>query len=464
MNLSQYKNKKIQTFFLFFLHFIITSSALTHAQFSTSPQEDKESVPDDIIALFDSIDNSSSFNKIFLYINESRGKNAHLGPILKRNIDSNKDSANKFLLLNRLYGIYSFNQSSDTESDGFEAYNNIFDYALKNHIKQNAVIDFSLNEYVNLVQHRFASLSLQQDQRTRETLFKAWDVYIHLDHTSPLPEPNFATAFQAIGNKKDVQSLVLQALADPNIHRSFTLLVSGASAIQETQPKQAITWLIEAKNFLPKRLRRSDAGDVVMALDINAAARYYDQIVDLFESQKQSVEAISYEQERVDKTGGGYGRLWVLLGKVGDTARQKTVFNQLKAPSVKAREVLRAAGIMVKDAQSQDKEMDRRVQSVTPQLTVQQKQVFIAVVEILQTLLTTKRVLEVDEQIEARIMLGLSLWRIGQIPEANAATRMDKPEWLSPRQQNLWNELLRLRVSIAKETEQNTTVSLDAKP
>ena len=130
--------------------------------------------------------------------------------------------------------------------------------------------------------------------------------------------------------------------------------------------------------------------------------------------------------------------MWVLLGKVGDEAGQKSVIAELQSPELKARETLRAVRILGENKGTE-----------TAQIAATQK----TVRELLQSLLLPTRKLADDEQMETRLLLAQNLWRSGELDAAAKIAVMEKPAALPGNHRNLGNNLERLQKSLAKALE-----------
>ena len=361
--------------------------------------------------------------------------------IINEAISKETAGGKRWFILQNVRGAGVFQIGAVSDQEGFDSYNAIFSEAPKASANGATPILFlSINEFFSTATYRFNSLGLQQDPRTKETLFKAWDAYLRLDRSQlkgNFPEPDFARAFSAIGAEKEAKVMVVKAIADPSVPRSYALLSAGAQVIAADEPLKAIGFLRDAKAFLPQQTRRVD-GEVKTELDVNEAARFYDRLVELLEKQNQLPQAIIEQRERIVKTGGGRGKLWVLLGKVGDEAGQKSVIAELQSPELKARETLRAVRILGENKGTE-----------TAQLAATQK----TVRELLQSLLLPTRKLADDEQMETRLLLAQNLWRSGELDAAAKIAVMEKPAALPGNHRNLWNNLERLQKSLAKALE-----------
>lgn len=361
--------------------------------------------------------------------------------LLEKDISLTPKNTARWYALQNLKGSCVFHAGCDSMQEGLNVYEEIFrEYtSSKNH--DTLSINFvksSIFEFCRIVGNRSAKANYTKDE-VLSLLFLAWDAYTSTDKISAETTsfPNFSRAFESMELQQEVKAMVLKTIADPTVPRSYALLSAGGEVVAKDEPLKAIGFLREAKAFLPQQTRRVN-GEVETSLDVNEAARLYDRLVALLEGQKRWDEAIAEQRERIQKTGGGRGKLWVLQGQVGDEAGQKTVIEELKKPELKAIETLRAVRIL---GEAKGSEAAKIAAVETSQR------------ELLRSLLVAPRVLSDEEQMQTRILLARNLWKTGEIEAAMAAAKMEQPTVLRGNARNSWNELARLQTSLAQAFE-----------
>ena len=333
-------------------------------------------------------------------------------------------------------------QTDAWNNRAFEAYDAIFD-AADQAANNDALylLHASIGEYVQMAATRFRKLNLDANPRTQTTLLKAWDAYLKtpLPLSGFMPAPDFAGAFAALQLNDKALGLVEKALADPQGARSYTLLSTGAALVAPQEPERAIALLGEAKTKLP--MRPAKVGDkVVQTLDVNEAARLYDRLGELFLASKQTDQAIATQRERVTKTNGGRGVLWLLLKRAGRDAEAATVARELEQPDARETEVLRAV----------------RAWGEVPKSEVLYETARTARIALLENYLTIQRPRDVAHDLEARVILGRHYQREKAWEKLRSLVALEKPKSLSAQNQVLWSALEKLKSRLPKSTEATT--------
>lgn len=318
--------------------------------------------------------------------------------------------------------------------EGMAAYGAIFDAADKAAASDALYpLRVSIAEYAGYIGNFNRKDEVQGEPQAKRSLLKAWNAYALTavlpmrGHTAP---PNFTRAFAVFGSDDDTLATVEKTLSDPKTPRSFELLVTGAALVAPKQPDQALTWLKDAKPLLPSSSTQDPA---LASLAINTTARYYDLLVGLLQSSNRLDQAIIAQGERITRTGGGYGQLWELLGRIGDTNGQNAVLSKLKSSDVSSREVLRASNTIGQFALLADPLPGG------PE----------AAASVLQALLSPGRKRTPEEEMQARVWLGAYFLRTQQADKAKAVVTMPQPQQLTAHGRLLWADLERLQKVVA---------------
>ncbi len=343
----------------------------------------------------------------------------------------------RWFYLQDVRGYAIFKTNVLTLGEGIAAYAAIFDAADKA-VAADALYPMrvSVAEYAAYIADTDNKDTVQEEPQAKATLLKAWKAYALIaalpmkGRTAP---PDFISAFAALDSSDDAIRVIEKTLTNPKVPHSFELLVTGASLVAPKQPEKAISWLHEAKPLLPSP---STLNAVLTSPAINETARFYDLLVDVLQKNNRIDEAIAEQRERIAKVGGGYGPLWVLLARKGDTNGQNAVVAQLKSPTLPGREVLRAAGTM-----GQFKLLTAPVAG-GPE----------AGADVLQALLLPNRDRTPEEEMQARLWLGSYYRNRKQNDKALEVVTMPEPAQLTGRGRLMWAALSRLRETITVPT------------
>lgn len=336
--------------------------------------------------------------------------------------------------LQNVRGYAILRSKVSTPQEGISTYSAIFDAADKA-VASDALypLRISIAEYAGYIGDPNKKDELQGEPQVKVTLLKAWNAYAL---TAALPmkgrtaPPNFTRAFAVFGSDDDTLATVVKTLSDPKTPRSFELLVAGAALVAPKKPEQALAWLKDAKPLLPS----SSTQDPALArLTVNATARYYDLLVGILQSNNRLEEAIAAQRERIVRTGGGYGPLWGLLGRTGDSNGQNAVLSKLKSSDVPGREALRAANTI-----GQFSLLDDPLPGGTE-----------AAAGMLQAFLSPGRTRTPEEEMQARLWLGAYYLRRKEVEKARAVVVMPEPKQLTSSGRAQWTDLQRLQKAVA---------------
>ena len=344
---------------------------------------------------------------------------------------------NKWFRLQNLRAFAAFRVPGVNTSQGFEAYQAIFEHAAE---AAPAGAGYSLRqsilEFVDSVPGKFNDFGLSKNETTKELLLKAWTAYATALGAplggAQIAEPNWSAALKKSESLEAFVPAVERVLDDDKVPKSFALLVTSATVLAPQKPDKAIALLVQAKPLLPK---------VADKLDINQGARLYQPLVDLLSAQDRLSDAIAAQREWVQLSGYGQARLMLLLRKSGDGAATERALASLILPNVDEREVTQAASALFKlarDAKAPD--AAAAGQAVT----------------LLQSYLAAARPRELEAELGARRSLGIFYFNGKQWNEANAVLTFDAPApdaRVSPGARSRLRDIERLKTQLQKHLD-----------
>ena len=228
--------------------------------------------------------------------------------------------SNRWFCLESLKAYAALRLSIPATADGFAAYNEVFDSAgLAKDPDAAKELQRAVKEYVFTVLGAFHDLGLQSDPRCQNTLVKAWSAYnAYLSaNASTGPDPEWEDAVKVSGSEGLFAPLLAQSRSTET-SKSFDLLVSSASILAASSPKQALFLLDAAKRSLPKDRVSQD--------------RYYDLLVQSEKASGNLKAAIALQKERIDLTAHGYGLLLWLCASAKDWKAVSDISAKFAAP------------------------------------------------------------------------------------------------------------------------------------
>ena len=315
----------------------------------------------------------------------------------------------RWFLLQNLRAFAAFRVPGADTSQGFEAYQAIFEHAAD---AAPAGAGYSLRqsigEFVASVPGRFNDFGLSKDPKTKELLLQAWTAYAVASGTplggAAIAEPNWGAALKKSQSLEAFVPAVERVLADAKVPKSYGLLVTAATVLAPQTPDKAVELLVGAKPLLPKI-----AGQV----DVNQGARLYLPLVELLEANDRLPDAIAAQREWIQLSRHGQARLTLLLRKSGDEAATTGILAGLILPKVDEREVTEAASALfqlARDAKTPDSQANQ--QAVT----------------LLQSYLAAPRPREWEAELSARRSLATFYFNGKQWEQAKAVLTFEAPD------------------------------------
>lgn len=250
----------------------------------------------------------------------------------------------RWFLLQNLRAFAAFRVPNIDTDQGFEAYQAIFDHAGD---AAGAKADYQLRqsvlEFVDSVSGKLNDLGLRKAEQTKALLLQAWTAYATA-LSSPLngaalAEPDWTRALEKSESLEAFVPAVEKVIADPAVPKSFGLLMAAASVLAPKDPARAIALWEQAKPLIPQREGRAD---------LDQAARLYQALVDALVARGRLPDAITNQQQFVQLTGRGQGRLLLLTRQSGDGAATEVMLASLVETASDDREILGAASGLFK--------------------------------------------------------------------------------------------------------------------
>ncbi len=346
----------------------------------------------------------------------------------------------KWFYMQNVCGFAAFRVPDFDIDEGFSAYNILFDTS-KDSIKSQSIyiLRQSIDEYVSTVQGRLGDLGLQKDQRTKDTLTKAFSAYLVLlgaegdKRAGNASEPPFVEAIRATEIGDRITPIVEKVLADPEIPKNYNLLKIAVNVLAPKQPAKALALLQQAKPLLPKNKLR-DGNEI---LDLNEAGHFYTTWIDLLESNGRSAEAIAIAQERVQLTNYGRARLLDLQEVAGNAADAQQTLSEIAAPTSDERDVLAAADALYKR---------------TPDLKTSHSESISKAEKLLEGYLASPRPRQLEYELLAHLQLGnyyLSQKEYAKARAVLTVTEISAP--ISSRAGAVLREIQRLRQELKEK-------------
>lgn len=354
--------------------------------------------------------------------------------LLKAAAEKEPIGTRRWFLLQSLRGFAAFRVAEADTAEGFAAYDLIFTHAADAaKAKAQYPLRQAISEFVSVVSGKLRDLGLSTDERTRETLFKAWTAYAvalggqEQTAGSQSVEPNWTAAIEATKATDAFLPYVEKVLADASLSKNFGLLFAASAVVAPKDPNRALTVLLQAKPLLPQEKGK---------LEVNQAARFYETLVDLLDSQNKPAEAIAVQQERLGLLGSGQAKLLLLYKKNGDEAKVEQILAALNQSDADGREINKAAsGLLLLSRAPKAPDTKAGEQAA----------------RLLSGYLSAARARDVEEELSAR--LKLSAFYLGQRKqeETKAILTFEPPkEPLSRRARSLLRDVERMNKQLQK--------------
>lgn len=331
--------------------------------------------------------------------------------LLKTVTEAEPVGTKKWFLLQGLRGFAAFRVAGVDTAEGFTAYNAIFAHAASaTHSNAEYPLRQAIGEFVSAVPGKFRDLDLMTDDRTRETLFKAWTAYAQALGATAQPrqnrevEPPWNAAIEAAKASDAFVPYVEKVLGDPTIPKSFSLLFAAATVLSPKNPDRAIALLEQAKPLLPEENGKPE---------LNQAARFYNAFEVLLVSRNRLADAVSLQQEFVKSTGRGQANLLLLYHQSGNQAEVDRSLADLSEPTTNEQEINQAASGLFKlayDAKAPDTKSGEQGAA------------------LLKAYLTAPRTRILEEEIDGRLALANFYLRQRKPDEAKAILTFTPPE------------------------------------
>lgn len=326
----------------------------------------------------------------------------------------------RWFLLQGLRAFVAFRVADVSTEKGFAAYEAIFAHAAEA-AKARSLYPLrqAIAEFVSGVSGKFKELGLATDERTKETLLKAWTAYV-LTVSAPsvaasrAPEPDWNVAIQSVGASEAFLTEAEKVLADTAIPKGFGILFAAATIVASKDPAKAVSLLQQAKPLVPKKKGK---------LEINQAARFYDTLVDLLAAQNNLTAAITAQEERSRLLGDGQAKLLLLHRRNKDQAGVQRLLAALSEPIADENEVNAAASsflALARNRESPDAQAGEEAEA------------------LLKKYLSFPRKRSAEVELDARLKLGSIYLRQRRLKEARGVLAIEPPENpLSPRARGL---------------------------
>jgi len=275
--------------------------------------------------------------------------------LLKAALAKEEAGSKRWFVLQELRGWAAFRMADIPKDEGYLAYNALFD-AARDAKKARAVniLNTAIGGYVGSVNAELGAMNLQGDEKTRETLLKAWAAYSVLLETTKTSGRALAwtKAIKESGSKDEFKTVIKSALDNRATPKSYALLTLAAELLAAEEPQRAAAFLKEAKPLLTTD-------------DKHEVTRFYNSLVDALiwsslpkaaakgvkakpEDKTKLDEAIAMQRELIKLTGRGNEKLARILVRKNDKKSLNEVLDSLAAPGADEREINEAAGALIK--------------------------------------------------------------------------------------------------------------------
>jgi len=195
----------------------------------------------------------------------------------------------------------------------------------------------AISEYVLSAVGRFRRLGLRDDERSGAVLAKAWLAYAEHQRSNGGKwigaQPEWTKAFKRLTLPEAFGTRVEEVLADMGGPKTYGLLVSAASVLEDDKPERAIELLQQARPLVPTDNPRE-------------ATRFYGQLIALLRSQNKAQEAMAVQQEQIQRTGRGQAKLLDVQLQNKDEAGVTTTLAALMQPHAPEAEINAAAAVL----------------------------------------------------------------------------------------------------------------------
>lgn len=350
--------------------------------------------------------------------------------LLKVTLDKEPVGSKRWFLLNNLLASAAFRVSGQDPSQGFVAYNLLFTHS-QDAVRVDAryVLRQAILEYVAMVPGRLKDLGLVGDERTKETLFKAWSAYIatlsSANGTDRLTEPPWDAAIEASGGTEDFMPYAERAIADKSIPKNFSVLFTVALIIAPKNPERSLLFLDQAKPLLSSTNGK---------LNINQAVKFYGVYTQILIGLNRRAEAIELQRELITLTGRGQADLLILLHEQNDQEGFQLLMNRLLLPTANEYEINKAAKNLF--------ELEREGKNGADKAGNQ-------AVALLTNYLLVPREREIGEELSARLALASFYQKHHDVDKAKSIlAQAPLPETSQPRVRRLLQEVERMRAQL----------------
>jgi len=211
-------------------------------------------------------------------------------------------ASKRWFILQAMQGFAGVHAGAESREAGFKAYRSLFDNAEQaEKVGANQVVLRATREYVTILPTEFG---IGAGINGKVALISALNAHLKYLANNPNTPYKFRwnKALNVTYNGTDAMPRVQQYLNGTQKLKSYALLRVAADIYEERQPDEAIALLKQAKSLLPKDKE----------IDVKEMRSLYSLLVDLLTSSDKIAEAVTIQQEFVELTHQGSGRLAIL--------------------------------------------------------------------------------------------------------------------------------------------------------
>lgn len=342
--------------------------------------------------------------------------------LLKSNAEKAVAGSKRWFLLKSLQGFAGLRVQGVPFEEGLAAYDAIFS-RVPDAVKADATYTLrqAVRDYIFLLQGRLRLSGIASDSRAEKLLFKAWAIYLG-NLAAPKGSDPLAILWIGVIDRLSLGDrfapLVEEALNSATIPKSYSLFKIAAAIYIPLDSERAIEILQRAKPLLPPG-------------DAREAQWFYDTLVDALTVNERWIEAVKTQQERVQSTGHGQGKLAFLHLRQGDKRAFEDAIAVLSNTDADENEINAATESLATFARGDEAE-DTAAQQATTQATT-----------LLTKYLSPERKRDVVQELRARLTLGNLLLRQGKVAEAKSFLQVEhlKAALITPAARRYYGEV-----------------------
>lgn len=361
--------------------------------------------------------------------------------LIKNAASQEKRGTKRWFSLNSIVGFAAFRLPQPALSDGFTAYNSIFDEASKAiAIGSEYPLRKAMDEFALDALGLFSTQSLiNSDPRVRVTFIKAWKAYaiyaqlagIGVDGKDKfkLSEPKWGHVLGNLGVWPEIVKATETLLKNPRLPQTYQIFTTSAYIIETVDHDRGITLLRAAEKLLPQD-------------DSQEVHEYYGALIEWVAPYGQKdinrlKQAVVLQQNYTKITKKGHGKLAVFMILTNDKIGLQQLISSMEQPDADASEINSVARSLAEIGIEQGT-------STQKANGVEQSEA------LLLSYLKSDRTREIDQELQARLTLAKSLKRRAKLQEARAvlmASPVSHPD-PTPTTKELADDIQKLLMSI----------------